>query len=124
MASTGRLGATEPPVVRGGGERRARFWTRAAIAFTVALIGTTALTLRTAPTRYEPPVPAGRRSGAFRPGWHPAPVGEGARAAHPAAGGAPGRTAAADATSLVRAGLPGTGGVGWGGPRRSAPQAG
>ncbi|MYR46454.1 Cro/Cl family transcriptional regulator, partial [Streptomyces sp. SID5910] len=32
---------------------------RAAIAFTVALIGTTALTLRTAPTHYEPPVPPG-----------------------------------------------------------------
>ena len=45
--------------MRTGSERRARFWTRAAIAFTVALIGTTALALRTAPTEYEPPVPAG-----------------------------------------------------------------
>ncbi|WP_399942093.1 helix-turn-helix domain-containing protein [Streptomyces sp. BBFR25] len=60
LASNERLRAAEPPVVRGGGERRARFWTRAAIAFTVALIGTTALTVRTAPTHYEPPVSPGQ----------------------------------------------------------------
>ncbi|CAM5701310.1 HTH cro/C1-type domain-containing protein OS=Streptomyces fumanus OX=67302 GN=GCM10018772_43250 PE=3 SV=1 [Streptomyces fumanus] len=58
-ASAEQLRAAGAPAVRTGSERRARFWTRAAIAFTVALIGTTALTLRTAPTRYEPPVPAG-----------------------------------------------------------------
>ncbi|MFD5447761.1 helix-turn-helix domain-containing protein [Streptomyces sp. NPDC003470] len=60
VASTGRLRASRPPTVRAGGERRARFRTRAAIAFTAALIGTTALTLRTAPTQYEPPVPPGQ----------------------------------------------------------------
>lgn len=54
-----RLRTARPPAVRAGSERRARFWTRAAIAFTVALIGTTALTLRTAPTHYEAPVPSG-----------------------------------------------------------------
>jgi DNA-directed RNA polymerase specialized sigma24 family protein len=59
LASRERLRAAQPPAVRTGSERRARFWTRAAIAFTVALIGTTALTLRTAPTRYEPPVAPG-----------------------------------------------------------------
>jgi hypothetical protein len=59
LASKERLRAAKPPTVRMGSERRARFWTRAAIAFTVALIGTTALTLRTAPTRYEPPVAPG-----------------------------------------------------------------
>ncbi|MET7731009.1 sigma factor-like helix-turn-helix DNA-binding protein [Streptomyces sp. NPDC005402] len=59
LASTERLRAAQPPAVRTGSERRARYWTRAAIAFTVALIGTTALTLRTAPTHYEPPVPPG-----------------------------------------------------------------
>lgn len=59
LASTERLRAATPRAVRAGGERRARFWTRAAIAFTVALIGTTALTLRTAPTHYEPPVAPG-----------------------------------------------------------------
>ncbi|MDT7840721.1 helix-turn-helix domain-containing protein [Streptomyces justiciae] len=59
LAATERLRAAKPPVVRTGSERRARFWTRAAIAFTVALIGTTALTLRTAPTHYEPPIAPG-----------------------------------------------------------------
>jgi hypothetical protein len=59
LASAARLHAPEPPTVRRCGERRTRFWTRAAIAFTVALIGTTALALRTAPTHYEPPVPPG-----------------------------------------------------------------
>jgi len=59
LASTERLRAAKPRTVRMGGERRARFWTRAAIAFTVALIGTTALTLRTAPTHYEPPIAPG-----------------------------------------------------------------
>ncbi|MFI9826725.1 helix-turn-helix domain-containing protein [Streptomyces sp. NPDC051913] len=59
LASTERLRAARPPVVRTGSERRARFWTRAAIAFTVALIGTTALTVRTAPTHYEPPIAPG-----------------------------------------------------------------
>ncbi len=59
LASGERLRTGRPPVVRVGSERRARFRTRAAIAFTVALIGTTALTLRTAPTHYEPPVSPG-----------------------------------------------------------------
>ncbi|MBL1081408.1 RNA polymerase subunit sigma-70 [Streptomyces actinomycinicus] len=56
LASTERLGAGKPTVVRTGGERRNVFWTRAAIAFTVTIIGATALTLQTAPTRYEAPV--------------------------------------------------------------------
>ncbi|MFE5256990.1 sigma factor-like helix-turn-helix DNA-binding protein [Streptomyces coelicoflavus] len=60
LASNERLGAARPHAVRGNGERRARFWTRAAIAFTAALIGTTALTVRTAPTHYEPPVSPGQ----------------------------------------------------------------
>ncbi|NEB16302.1 helix-turn-helix domain-containing protein [Streptomyces coelicoflavus] len=60
LASNERLGAARPHAVRGDGERRARFWTRAAIAFTAALVGTTALTVRTAPTHYEPPVSPGQ----------------------------------------------------------------
>ncbi|MGW7382120.1 sigma factor-like helix-turn-helix DNA-binding protein [Streptomyces sp. NPDC054794] len=56
LASTERLQVTKPTMVRTCGERRTRFWTRAAIAFTIAIIGSTALTLRTAPTRYEPPL--------------------------------------------------------------------
>ncbi|MEV1066751.1 helix-turn-helix domain-containing protein [Streptomyces sp. NPDC050263] len=59
VASAERLRAAKSTVVRLGSERRARFWTRAAIAFTIAIIGATALTARTAPTRYEPPVPPG-----------------------------------------------------------------
>ncbi|MEU3086577.1 helix-turn-helix domain-containing protein [Streptomyces massasporeus] len=76
LASTERLRAAKPTVVRKGGERRARFWTRAAIAFTVALIGTTALTLRTAPTHYEPPVPAGETVQGVPPPVAPGPLSE------------------------------------------------
>lgn len=74
LASTGRLRAAEPPAVRGGSERRARFWTGAAIAFTVALIGSTALTLHTAPTRYEPPVPPGETVRGVPPRVAPGPL--------------------------------------------------
>jgi DNA-directed RNA polymerase specialized sigma24 family protein/transcriptional regulator with XRE-family HTH domain len=59
LASAERTWVAKPPAVRSVGERRARVRARAAIAFTVALIGTTALTLRTAPTHYEPPVSPG-----------------------------------------------------------------
>ncbi|MFC8389607.1 MULTISPECIES: helix-turn-helix domain-containing protein [unclassified Streptomyces] len=76
LAFTGRLRAAEPPVVRGGSERRARFWARAAVAFTVALIGTTALTLRTAPTGYEPPVPPGETVRGVPPRVAPGPLSE------------------------------------------------
>ncbi|MFI6806707.1 helix-turn-helix domain-containing protein [Streptomyces luteogriseus] len=76
LASTERLRAAKPPAVRKGGERRARFWTRAAIAFTVALIGTTALTVRTAPTHYEPPVPAGETVRGVPPPVAPGPLSE------------------------------------------------
>ncbi|MFI1418350.1 sigma factor-like helix-turn-helix DNA-binding protein [Streptomyces sp. NPDC020731] len=76
LASTGRLRAAEPPVVRDASERRARIWTRAAVAFTVVLIGTTALTLRTAPTRYEPPVPPGGTVRGVPPRVAPGPLSE------------------------------------------------
>ncbi|MER5835573.1 sigma factor-like helix-turn-helix DNA-binding protein [Streptomyces sp. NPDC002130] len=76
LASTERLRAAKPPVVRRRGERRARFWTRAAIAFTVALIGTTALTVRTAPTHYEPPVPPGETVQGVPPPVAPGPLSE------------------------------------------------
>ncbi|MFF4763624.1 RNA polymerase sigma factor [Streptomyces sp. NPDC001292] len=59
LASTERLGAGEPEGVRTTGERRTRFWTRSAIAFTATIIGATTLTLRTAPTHYLPPVSPG-----------------------------------------------------------------
>ncbi|MFI8190664.1 helix-turn-helix domain-containing protein [Streptomyces sp. NPDC085946] len=76
LASAERLRAAAPQAVRLGGERRARFWTRAAIAFTVALIGATALTLRTAPTRYEPPVPPGETVQGVPPPVAPGPLSE------------------------------------------------
>ncbi|MGW0555090.1 sigma factor-like helix-turn-helix DNA-binding protein [Streptomyces sp. NPDC002926] len=47
--------------VRTGSERRARFWTRAAIAVTTLIVSATAFTLATAPTRYEPPIAPGRQ---------------------------------------------------------------
>ncbi|MFJ3638898.1 helix-turn-helix domain-containing protein [Streptomyces sp. NPDC090108] len=56
LASTERLRATEPTTVRTVGERRNVFWTQAAIAFTAAIVGATALTLHTAPTHYIPPL--------------------------------------------------------------------
>lgn len=59
LAATERLRAAKPRSVRHGSEHRARTWTRAAIAFTVLLIGATSLTLRTAPDHYEPPMAPG-----------------------------------------------------------------
>ncbi|MFI9750786.1 helix-turn-helix domain-containing protein [Streptomyces collinus] len=79
LASVERLRAAKPSVVRKDGERRARFWTRAAIAFTVALIGTTALTVRTAPTHYEPPVPEGETVQGVPPRMAPGPLSESER---------------------------------------------
>jgi DNA-directed RNA polymerase specialized sigma24 family protein len=79
LASVERLRAAKPSVVRKGGERRARFWTRAAIAFTVALIGTTALTVRTAPTHYDPPVPEGEPVQGVPPRMAPGPLSESER---------------------------------------------
>jgi len=74
VASAQRLRATRAPAVRLSGERRASFWTRAAIAFTVAIIGATALTLRTAPTHYEPPVPPGATVSGVPPRQAPGPL--------------------------------------------------
>ncbi|MFI1162323.1 RNA polymerase sigma factor [Streptomyces sp. NPDC020801] len=59
LAATERRPAAKPATVRTAGERRTRFWTRSAIAFTVTIIGATTLTLRTAPTHYLAPVSPG-----------------------------------------------------------------
>lgn len=59
LAAHARLRAARPATVRAGSERRARSWTHAAIAFTLALTAATTFTLHTAPTRYEPPVAPG-----------------------------------------------------------------
>ncbi|MEV3992183.1 sigma factor-like helix-turn-helix DNA-binding protein [Streptomyces sp. NPDC049837] len=52
-----------PRTVRSGSERRARFWTRAAIALTTVIVGATAFTLATAPTGYRPPLAPGEAVG-------------------------------------------------------------
>ncbi|WAX78385.1 helix-turn-helix domain-containing protein [Streptomyces sp. KMM 9044] len=74
LAATEHLRSAKPPEVRDGSERRARFRTRAAVAFTVALIGATALTLCTAPTRYDPPVPPGETVRGVPPRVAPGPL--------------------------------------------------
>ncbi|MFK0281485.1 RNA polymerase sigma factor [Streptomyces sp. NPDC090499] len=56
LASTERLRAAQPPAVRTYAERRTRFWTRSALAFTATIVAATTLTLRTAPTHYEAPI--------------------------------------------------------------------
>ncbi|MCX4643670.1 helix-turn-helix domain-containing protein [Streptomyces sp. NPDC055059] len=64
LAGAEKLQAPKSTLVRTDGERRTRFWTRSAIAVTVLIIGATALTLHTAPTRYEPvPAPGAMISG-------------------------------------------------------------
>ncbi len=101
LASSERLRAARPPTVRMGSERRARFLTRAAIAFTVALIGTTALTLRTAPTHYEPPVSPGETVRECRPRWRRGRCRTRSWSCGRAAGPVAGRTGAADAPAGV-----------------------
>ncbi|MFD7168408.1 sigma factor-like helix-turn-helix DNA-binding protein [Streptomyces violascens] len=49
------------PVVRTGSERRRRFWTRAAIAFTTLIVGATMFTVATVPQFHVFPVPPGER---------------------------------------------------------------
>ncbi|MFD9859301.1 helix-turn-helix domain-containing protein [Streptomyces alboflavus] len=74
LGSTERLVVPRPARVRIGSERRARLWTRAAIAFTALIIGATALTVRTAPTRYEPPQSPGRAISGVPPRMGPGPL--------------------------------------------------
>ncbi|MFF7922869.1 sigma factor-like helix-turn-helix DNA-binding protein [Streptomyces mirabilis] len=74
VASAERLRAAKPITVRWGGEQRARHWTRAAIAFTVVLIGATTLTLRTAPDHYEPPLAPGATVHGVPPRVAPGPL--------------------------------------------------
>lgn len=74
VASAERLHAAKPTTVRWGGEQRARHWTRAAIAFTVVLIGATTLTLRTAPDHYEPPLAPGATVHGVPPRVAPGPL--------------------------------------------------
>ncbi|WP_328310784.1 helix-turn-helix transcriptional regulator [Streptomyces sp. NBC_00442] len=66
LAQAGPASLTALPaarVVRVGGERRRRFWTRAAIAFTTLIVGATAFTVVTVPHHHVRPVPVGARVG-------------------------------------------------------------
>ncbi|MFG2310416.1 helix-turn-helix domain-containing protein [Streptomyces sp. NPDC048566] len=76
LASTQRPRAAKPGTVRDHGERRARQWTRGAIAFTVLLIGVTALTLRTAPDHYEAPLSPPETVRGLPPRSAPGPLSE------------------------------------------------
>ncbi|WP_329382865.1 helix-turn-helix domain-containing protein [Streptomyces sp. NBC_01716] len=68
LAETVSAPAVAPAsTVRIGSERRATFWTRVAIAVTVLIIGATAFTVVTAPTRYEPTPAPGQRVGGIPP---------------------------------------------------------
>ena len=66
LALAGPPALTVLPAARGvrvGGERRRRFWTRAAIAFTAMIVGATAFTVVTVPHYHVRPVPFGQRVG-------------------------------------------------------------
>ncbi|MEI5102098.1 helix-turn-helix domain-containing protein [Streptomyces sp. PmtG] len=69
-----RLAVPRPARVRAGSERRARLWTRAAIAFTALIVTATALTVRTAPTHYEAPQAPGRAISGVPPRMGPGPL--------------------------------------------------
>ncbi|MFB6873499.1 helix-turn-helix domain-containing protein [Streptomyces sp. NPDC056323] len=58
-----------PPsaMIRTDCERKAQLWTRAAISFTVLIIGLTLFTLGTAPTRYETPESPAKQVGGVPP---------------------------------------------------------
>ncbi|MBO1335141.1 helix-turn-helix domain-containing protein [Streptomyces sp. VRA16 Mangrove soil] len=64
LAGSEKLDAPGSTLVRNVGEKRIRFWTRTAIAVTALIVGMTAMTLRVAPTHYEPtPAPGAPISG-------------------------------------------------------------
>ncbi|WP_199840895.1 sigma factor-like helix-turn-helix DNA-binding protein [Streptomyces sp. FXJ1.172] len=80
LGSAERLCAARPAVVRTVGERRSVLWTRAAVAFTVAIIGATTLTLRTAPTHYEAPIAPAQAVQGLPPLYVPGPLSQGEQA--------------------------------------------
>ncbi|KOV67258.1 RNA polymerase sigma factor, sigma-70 family protein [Streptomyces sp. MMG1121] len=80
LASAQRLRAARPTTVRSVGERRNAFWTRSAIAFTVAIIGATALAVRTAPTHYEAPIAPAQAVGGVPTRVAPGPLSQGEQA--------------------------------------------
>ncbi|WP_206344785.1 RNA polymerase sigma factor, partial [Streptomyces mesophilus] len=61
LACAEKLGTGKATAVRGEGERRVRFWTRAAIAFTTLIIGASAITWITSAKDYEPKQAPGQK---------------------------------------------------------------
>ncbi|PWK63005.1 DNA-directed RNA polymerase specialized sigma24 family protein [Streptomyces sp. CG 926] len=59
LRPAGDLEPRPAAVVRGGGERRTRMWTRATLSLTAMIAVSTSYTLMTAPTHYEPPLAPG-----------------------------------------------------------------
>lgn len=59
--------------VRGGSERRAELWTRAAIGLTVLILGAAAVTMAVTEDHYEPPQAPGERVGGVPPRNGPEP---------------------------------------------------
>ncbi|WP_435863946.1 sigma factor-like helix-turn-helix DNA-binding protein [Streptomyces spongiicola] len=59
--------------VRGGSERRAELWTRAAIGLTVLILGAAAVTMAVTEDHYEPPQAPGERVGGVPPRHGPEP---------------------------------------------------
>ncbi|MFC5799612.1 sigma factor-like helix-turn-helix DNA-binding protein [Streptomyces formicae] len=57
--------------VRAGSERRTRFWTRAAIGLTAAILGAAAVAMATSQSHYEPPQAPGEPVGGVAPRFGP-----------------------------------------------------
>ncbi|MFJ7047452.1 RNA polymerase sigma factor [Streptomyces sp. NPDC101112] len=74
LAADVRPRPTRPIVLRTKADLRARRWIHAAVVFASVLLTTTALTLRTAPDHYEPPVPPGAPVSGVPPQAVPGPL--------------------------------------------------
>ncbi|MCX3058341.1 sigma factor-like helix-turn-helix DNA-binding protein [Streptomyces beihaiensis] len=79
LAGSEKLDAPGSAHVRSGGERRTRLWTRTAVAATALIVGATALTIRVAPTHYEPTPAPGTPITGVPPLTGPGPLTKGRR---------------------------------------------
>jgi DNA-directed RNA polymerase specialized sigma24 family protein len=92
LAERERLQAPEVSLVRAGAEQRTRFWTTAAITLTVLIIGSTVVTLRTAPTHYEAPLSRAHPIAHVPPLMGPGPLTESEKSLREALRSHPGNT--------------------------------
>jgi DNA-directed RNA polymerase specialized sigma24 family protein len=74
LAADVRPRPTRPIVLRTRADLRARRWIHAAVVFASMLLTATALTLRTAPDHYEPPIPPGTPVSGVPPQAVPGPL--------------------------------------------------